>query len=72
MADGWAVEVDGAIKVRSIMDYRLGAMLNYLASEHGLRIVDGTPESKVQEIIAAASGGKAAVVEVTISRKLHA
>ena len=72
MAEGWAVEVDGEIKVRTVMDAKLGAMVNYLATEHRAMVRDGAPESKVEELVAAFSKGAATVVEVTISRKLHA
>jgi hypothetical protein len=72
MATGWAVEVDGEIKVRTIMDAKLGAMVNYLATEHRAMVKDGTSESQIEELVAAFSGGTATVVEVTISRKLHA
>lgn len=72
MAEGWAVEVDGEIKVRTVMDAKVGAMVNYLATEHRAMVKDGTPESKIEEMVAAFSKGKASVVEVIISRKLHA
>ena len=68
-ATGWAASVDGQILIRTVMDTRTGAMVNFLIL-HGIMVGNGATESDIEKVMEQ-FGPSVDIVEIVISRRLH-
>lgn len=68
IATGWAITIDGRIKVETVSPTRIGALVNWLVVNHKLVVTNNVPDSLFEEAFAAhAEREKAALVQVTIT-----